>query len=317
MTILDRFRQVIDDRYAIERELGGSAVAITYAAVDRRHDTPVAVKLIRPGLAGTLNVDRFLRELKHASQLQHPYIVPLYEWGETNGFVYYVNPLVDADSLRDRLRREKQMPIDDALQVTREIATALNFAHAHDVVHRDIKPENVLLPAGTAIVSEFGIARAVTAAGAGQIAPKGIGIGTPAYLSPELVRGEEETDGRSDIYALACVLYEMLIGEPPFTGSTIERVVEQHLSAEPPPVAAVRTVPDAVARGLSKALSKRPADRFATAAEFAEALSGSSIPLAASGREDEPVTPHRWRVRLVLLTLVVLAAVAIGLMVFR
>jgi len=271
--LLPRIQAALAKRYAIQRELGHGGMAVVFYAEDRKHHRPVAVKVLRPELGAVIGSERFLREIEIAAQLTHPHILPLYDSGAAVGLLYYVMPYVEGESLRDRLEREKQLPLDDALQIAREVADALSFAHSYGVVHRDIKPENILLEAGHAVVSDFGIARALTAAGARRITQTGIALGTPAYMSPEQAAADTELDGRSDVYSLGCVLYEMLAGQPPFTGPTVESVVHQHLTAAPPPVTALRpTVPTEVTGAMSRALAKTPADRFTTAAAFAEAL---------------------------------------------
>jgi hypothetical protein len=248
-------------------------MATVYLANDRKHHRPVAIKVLKPELAAVLGPDRFVREIEVAAHLTHPHILPLYDSGEALGVPYYVMPYVEGESLRDRLRREKQLPIEDAVQIAREVADALRFAHGFQVVHRDIKPENILLEAGHAVVSDFGIARVIGAAGAEKLTSSGVTVGTPAYMSPEQAAGSEEIDGRSDIYSLGCVLYEMLAGEPPFTGPSKEIVVQQHLAAASPSVTAIReAVPAQVESAIRRALAKTPADRFATAADFARAL---------------------------------------------
>jgi len=271
--MLERLRAALANRYVVERELGHGGMARVYLAQDRKHRRRVAVKLMRPELAAAIGSDRFLREIETAARLNHPHILPLFDSGEASGLLYYVMPFVDGESLRDRLTREKQLPLEDALRIAREVADALSYAHALGVVHRDIKPENILLEADHAVVSDFGIARAITASGAVKLTPSGVAIGTAPYMSPEQAGRNDEVDGRSDIYSLGCVLYEMLAGEPPFTGPTLESIVRQHLAAEPPAVTAIRkTVPAAVEAAIRRALAKAPADRFLTGAEFARAL---------------------------------------------
>jgi TolB-like protein/tetratricopeptide (TPR) repeat protein len=270
-------RVALADRYAIERELGAGGMATVYLARDLRHEREVALKVLRPGLAAALGSDRFLREIKTTAQLAHPHILPLHDSGEAAGFLYYVMPYVEGESLRDRLTREKQLPLDDALRITREVADALGYAHALGLVHRDIKPENILFEAGHAVVADFGIAKAIAAAGSARLTESGLAVGTPQYMSPEQAAGSQEVDGRSDLYALGCVLYEMLAGQPPFTGATADSVVRQHLAAEPPSITVVRpAVPSPVAAALQRALAKTPADRFTTAAQFAAALTTSA-----------------------------------------
>jgi serine/threonine-protein kinase len=215
--VLERLKAALADRYRIERELGSGGMATVYLAEDLKHHRQVAVKVLRPELAAALGAERFLREIEITANLNHPHILPLLDSGEADTFLYYVMPYVEGESLRDRLVREKQLPIDDSLKIASEVADALGFAHEHNVIHRDIKPENILLEAKHAVVADFGVARAIDAAGETKLTETGIAIGTPAYLSPEQASGEPELDGRSDIYALGCVLYEMLAGQAPFS----------------------------------------------------------------------------------------------------
>ena len=280
---LDRLKAALADRYAIERELGEGGMATVYLARDVKHNREVAVKVLKQELAAALGHERFLREIEISARLRHPHILPLYDSGEADGFLYYVMPYVEGQSLAERLKREKQLPLDDALQITREVADALSYAHSRDVVHRDIKPENILLESGHAVVADFGIARAISAAGGEQITETGMAVGTPVYMSPEQAAGQQELDGRSDLYSLACVLYEMLAGQPPFTGPTVESVVHQHLSAEPPSITGIRpAVPAALAGTLQRALAKTPADRFNPVAQFSDALAAPA-PTATAG----------------------------------
>jgi len=268
-----RLAAALADRYRIERELGQGGMATVYLAEDLRHRRKVAIKVLRPELAAALGPERFLREIETTANLRHPHILPLHDSGEADGFLFYVMPLVEGESLRDRITREKQLPIDDALAIAREVADALGYAHGRGIIHRDIKPENILLEGGHAVVADFGIARAVSAAGADKLTGTGMSIGTPSYMSPEQATGDESLDGRSDLYALGCVLYEMLAGQPPFTGPTVESVVHQHLMVPPPPITNLRpTVPVAIAGALARTLAKNPADRFSPAAQFVQAL---------------------------------------------
>ena len=270
---LDRLTAALADRYVIERELGAGGMATVYLAQDLKHHRKVAVKVLRPDLAATLGPERFLREIEIAAGLTHPHILPLHDSGEAGGFLYYVMPYVEGESLRDRLTREHQLPVDDALQISREVADALGFAHSYDVVHRDIKPENILLVAGHAVVADFGIARAITAAGGEQLTATGLAVGTPAYMSPEQASGAHRIDGRSDVYSLGCVLYEMLAGEPPYTGPP-QAVFAKRLSEPVPHVSTLReTIPQRIEQAITKALAKAPADRFSTTAEFIAELS--------------------------------------------
>jgi serine/threonine-protein kinase len=271
--ILDRLEAALADRYQIEGELGSGGMATVYLAEDLKHHRSVAIKVLRPELAASLGAERFLREIEIAAKLTHPHILALYDSGEVDGFLYYVMPYVEGESLRDRLTRDKQLSIEHALRITCEVADALGSAHRHNVIHRDIKPENILIEEGHAVVADFGVARAVSAAGGDQLTETGIAIGTPAYMSPEQASGEADLDGRSDLYSLGCVLHEMLTGEPPFTGPTAANIIRKHISAEPTPVNVLRpTVPEGTDKAVRRALAKAPADRFATAAEFIAAL---------------------------------------------
>jgi serine/threonine protein kinase/DNA-binding SARP family transcriptional activator/Tfp pilus assembly protein PilF len=267
-------------RYQVLREVGRGGMANVYLARDLKHDREVAIKVLRPEIAAELGAERFLREIKLAAQLTHPHILPLYDSGETEDSLYYVMPFVEGESLRARLERERQLPIEDALRIAREVADALEYAHRHNTVHRDIKPENILLEAGHAVVADFGIARAITAAGDPNLTAAGTTLGTPAYMSPEQASGEPEIDGRSDQYCLACVLYEMLSGEPPFTGTTTLAVIAHRFTELPRRLRTLRAqIPEVVDAAVDRALAQLPADRFPTAAGFGEALS----PAGASG----------------------------------
>src|SRR6266487_1482159 len=277
--ILGRLQAALADRYAIDRELGRGGTATVYLAQDRKHGRAVAVKVLRPELAAALGAERFLREIEIAARLTHPHILSLHDSGEANGFLYYVMPYLEGESLRDRLKREAQLPVEEAVRIAREVASALSYAHSHDVVHRDIKPENILLSGGEAVVADFGIARAITAAAAGTLTETGIAIGTPGYMSPEQATESEAVDGRSDLYSLACMLYEMLAGEPPYTGANARSVIAKQLTDPVPSVRRLRdTIPPAIDGAVSKALAKAPADRFVSAAQFAEALTSSGAP---------------------------------------
>ncbi|HEV2749126.1 MAG TPA: serine/threonine-protein kinase [Gemmatimonadales bacterium] len=280
--LLDSLRDALADRYAVERELGRGGMATVFLAEDRKHGRPVAIKVLHSELAAALGAERFLREIEIAARLQHPHILPLYDSGSAAGFLYYVMPYVEGESLRDRLNREKQLSLEDALRVATEVAGALAYAHSRGVVHRDIKPENIMLSGGSAVVADFGIARAVSAAGDGRhLTQTGTLIGTPAYMSPEQAGGSDEVDGRSDEYSLACVVYEMLVGAPPFTGPTAQAIIARHsLDMVSPPSIVRNTIPDAVEGAILRALSKVPADRYPTTALFAEAL---NTPSAATG----------------------------------
>jgi TolB-like protein/tetratricopeptide (TPR) repeat protein len=268
-----RLRAALAGRYAIERELGRGGMATVYLAHDLKHHRLVALKVLRLDLAAALGPGRFLREIEIAARLAHPHILPLHDSGEAGGFLYYVMPYVEGASLRTRLMREGQLPLDQALEIAREVADALSYAHSHDVVHRDIKPENILFEGGHAVVADFGIARAITVAGGDHLTESGIAVGTPAYMSPEQASAEARIDGRSDIYALGCVLYEMLAGEPPFTGPTAQAVAAKHLGQPVPSIRVSRaTIPAEIDDVIRTALAKAPADRYVTAAQFAAAL---------------------------------------------
>src|SRR2546422_3831970 len=248
-------------------------MATVYLARDLKHDRRVALKVLHSELAATVGPERFQREIKLAARLQHPHILTVLDSGEAAGQLWYTMPFVEGESLRSRLQRERQLPLDDALRITREVADALGYAHSHDVVHRDVKPENILLSGGHAVVVDFGIGRAITAAGGDRLTESGISVGTPAYMSPEQATGDTQLDGRSDLYSLACVLYEMLAGHPPFLGTSAREVLARHtLDPVPSLRTARRTVTGAVEAAIRPALAKAPADRFATAAAFAVAL---------------------------------------------
>jgi TolB-like protein len=281
---LDLFGAALADRYALERELGRGGMATVYLARDLRHGRPVAIKVLRPEIAAALGPERFLREIELAARLTHPHILPLHDSGEAAGFLFYVMPYIEGESLRDRLQREGPLPLEEALRITREVAGALSYAHSHDVVHRDIKPENILLSGGEAVVADFGIARAITQAAGTRLTQTGILVGTPAYMSPEQASGEGPLDGRSDVYSLACVLYEMLVGEPPYTGPSAQVVIAKRFTDPVPSVRRLReTIPPAVDGAITRALAKAPVERFTTAAEFARALD------AAAGSTRSPV----------------------------
>jgi len=263
--------------YTIDRELGRGGMALVYLARDVKHERFVALKTLRPEIAISLGRERFLREIKLAARLQHPNILPVYDSGDAAGILYYVMPFVEGESLRERLEREPQLPVDDALQIAKDVAEALAYAHSHDVVHRDIKPENIMLSGGHAIVTDFGIARAVSAAGGDKFTQTGIAIGTPAYMPPEQASGSAPVDRRSDIYSLACVLYETLAGQPPFTGPTAQSILARHSLDAVPRLKIVRdAIPDDLEIVIERALEKVPADRYQTSGEFAKALMSAS-----------------------------------------
>jgi serine/threonine-protein kinase len=270
MDLRQRLEQGLTGRYSLERELGQGGMATVYLADDVRHSRKVALKVLRPDISAEIGAERFLREIKLAAGLTHPHILPVFDSGEADGLLFYVMPNMEGRSLRERLDRERQLPLDEALRITREVASALDYAHRHHVVHRDVKPENILLHEGAAMVADFGIGKALT--GGSSVTQTGIALGTPAYMSPEQAGGEADIDGRSDLYSLGCVLYEMLTGEPPFTGVTAQAVIAKRFVSPIPKVRAVRDVPEAVDDAVSRSLARTPADRHPTAAQFAEAL---------------------------------------------
>src|ERR1019366_1049301 len=252
-------------------------MATVYLAQDLKHDRKVAIKVLRPELAAVIGADRFLAEIKTTANLQHPHILSLFDSGSVDGTVFYVMPFVGGESLRDRLTREKQLPVEDALRIAREVADALQYAHEHGVIHRDIKPENILLQGGHALVADFGIALAASKVGGTRMTETGMSLGTPTYMSPEQAMGERELDARTDVYALGCVTFEMFAGEPPFTGPTAQSIVAKVVTEPAPAVRAKRpSVPAHVDDAIRTALEKTPADRFRSAAEFASALSDDS-----------------------------------------
>jgi serine/threonine protein kinase/tetratricopeptide (TPR) repeat protein len=263
----------LKDRYRLDRELGRGGMATVYLAQDLKHDRLVALKVLHPELAASLGPERFLREIKVAARLSHTHIVPLYDSGQAGDLLYYVMPYVEGESLRQRLKREKQLPVDVAVQIARNVAGALDYAHRHQVVHRDIKPENVMLHEGEALVTDFGIAKAISASAGQTLTQTGMVVGTPAYMSPEQAAGDTEPDGRSDVYSLGCMLYEMLAGTPPFTGPTAQAVISKRFTEPVPALRAARpTAPEEIEQAVTKALARVPADRFATAAHLAQAL---------------------------------------------
>jgi serine/threonine-protein kinase len=276
----DRLSAALAHRYRIERELGQGGMATVYLAHDVRHDRKVALKVLRPELAAILGAERFLNEIKVTANLQHPNILALYDSGEADTFLYYVMPYVEGETLRERMDRERQLSVEDALQIAREIASALEFAHERNVVHRDIKPENILFQGGQAVVADFGIALAVSQAGGTRLTETGLSLGTPHYMSPEQATGDRELDARSDIYSLGAVVYEMLTGEPPHGGKSVQAIVAKILSERPSPITQTRDlVPPNVDAAVQKALAKSPADRFTSARELSDALANPTFTL--------------------------------------
>jgi eukaryotic-like serine/threonine-protein kinase len=317
---IDRLAAALADRYRLERELGAGGMATVYLAEDPKHHRKVALKVLRPELAAVIGAERFLAEIRTTANLQHPHILPLYdsgratipplsdaERGSGGEVLFYVMPYIEGESLRDRLNREKQLPVEDAVRIAREVAAALDYAHRRGIVHRDIKPENILLHDGQALVADFGIALALSTAGGSRMTETGMSLGTPHYMSPEQAMGEREITARSDVYALGAVLYEMLLGEPPFTGPTAQAIVAKVMTEKPAPITARRDrVGAAVEDAVLTALEKLPADRFATAAEFAQALTREQ-----PARERQ-AAPPRLRPRLRAVVAVAAGVVALG-----
>jgi serine/threonine protein kinase/Tfp pilus assembly protein PilF len=271
--LLERLRAALAGRYAVESELGRGGMAVVYLAEDLKHHRQVAIKVLHPDISSDVATERFFREIEIVAGLTHPHILPLHDSGQADGLLYCVMPFIEGESLLNRLQREKQLPVEEALQITREVAEALNYAHDRGIIHRDIKPANILLQDGHAVVADFGIARAVEQAGGARITQTGVAVGTPAYMSPEQGSGEHDLDGRTDIYALGCVLYQMLAGDPPYTGAAPLAVIKRHSLDPVPSVRTVRdSVPESVEYAITRALAKVPVDRYQTASEFASAL---------------------------------------------
>jgi len=286
--LLEQLRTSLPDRYRIEREIGRGGMATVFLAHDVKHDRAVAIKVLHPDLAATLGPERFLLEIKVAARLNHPHIVPLHDSGQAGSLLYYVMPFVEGESLRARMARSGPLSVEDAVEIARDVASALDYAHRQQVVHRDIKPENVMMHEGEAMVTDFGIAKAVRAAGAESITQTGVAIGTPAYMSPEQASGEREPDGRSDIYSLGCMLYEMLTGQQPFVGPTAQAMITKRFLEPPPSARAHRTgVPEDLDRAVKKAMARAPEDRYETAAMLAHALAPQS---GATPPESLPTT---------------------------
>jgi len=314
--LLEQLRTALADRYRIERELSQGGMATVYLAEDLKHRRRVAIKVLDPVVGSAIGPERFLHEIETVAGLTHPHILPLHDSGVADGLLFYVMPYVEGESLRDRLTREKQLSLEDALRIAREVADALSYAHSRGVVHRDIKPENILLESGHAVVADFGIARAVAAAGGAALTRTGIAVGTPAYMSPEQAAGSRDLDGRSDLYSLGCVLYEMLAGVPPFAGTTAESLAHQHLNVSPRPVTELRpAVPAAVAAALQRALAKTPADRFNPTAQFGEALGPAATGTVIAAVPTAATTSLRSRRGVLLLGIaaIVVSAIAVVL----
>ena len=300
--LLERLQSALADRYAVESEIGRGGMATVFLAEDLKHHRKVAIKVLHPDIGSDVATERFFREIEIVAGLTHPHILPLHDSGQADGLLYCVMPYIEGESLLDRLQREKQLSVEDALQITREVADALCYAHERGIIHRDIKPANILLQEGHAVVADFGIARAVEQAGGARITQTGVAVGTPAYMSPEQATGGHDLDGRTDIYALGCVLYQMLAGTPPYAGVTPLAVIKRHLLDPVPSVRTVRdTVPESVGHAITRAMAKVPTDRYQTAGEFANALLSPDL----AGR---PI-PRR---RVVVLALVGVTALLAG-----
>jgi TolB-like protein/Tfp pilus assembly protein PilF len=313
----EQLQAALADRYVIEHELGRGGMATVYLAHDVRHDRPVALKVLRPELAQALGPERFLREIRLAARLQHLHILPVFDSGETADQLWYAMPYIEGESLRERLVRERQLAVEDALRLTREIADALDYAHSHGIVHRDVKPENILLSQGHALVADFGIARALQEQDRERLTETGLAIGTLAYMSPEQSAGERHLDGRTDIYSLGVVLYEMLAGEPPFSGPTAQAVLAKRLSGQFPPVRLVRpATPEFAEQAIAKALAPVATDRYSTMAEFAQALAAPAV--VAAGRGAGVPAARRWRATVpVLFLLSVVVLIGLGILLVR
>ena len=319
-TVAERLATALGDRYRIERELGQGGMATVYLAEDLKHKRKVALKVLKPELAAVLGADRFVQEITTTASLQHPHILPLFDSGTADGFLYYVMPFIEGETLRDKLNRETQLGVDEAVRIAREVADALDYAHGKGIIHRDIKPENILIQNGRPMVGDFGIALAVSAAAGGRMTETGLSLGTPHYMSPEQATADKEITGRSDVYSLASVLYEMLAGQPPHLGGSAQQIIMKIIAEPPQAVTALRkSVPPHVAAALARALEKLPADRFESAKAFADALanpafvhrSSAAAPAAALG------VPSAWnRLTMGLAALAAVLAVLLGVSAF-
>ncbi len=316
----ERLAGALSDRYTLERELGQGGMATVYLAEDVKHKRQVAIKVLKPELAAVLGAERFVQEITTTAALQHPHILPLFDSGEADGFLYYVMPFIDGETLRAKLDRETQLGIDDAVRITVAVADALDYAHRQGVIHRDIKPENILLHEGRPMVADFGIALAVSAAAGGRMTETGLSLGTPHYMSPEQATAEKEISARSDIYSLASVLYEMLTGDPPHTGASAQQIIMKIVTEDAAPVTKLRkTVPPNVAAAVAQAIEKLPADRFESAKAFAQALQDPSFRHGTDGSEASVTAPngHWTRARVAGVTVGVCAALAAGVLLGR
>ncbi len=310
--ITARLSSALADRYRIERHLGEGGMATVYLAEDLKHERKVAVKVLRPELAAVLGAERFVKEIKTTANLQHPHILPLFDSGEADSFLYYVMPFIDGETLRDKLNRETQLGIDEAVNITTAVADALDYAHRNNVIHRDIKPENILLHDGRPMVADFGIALALSAAAGGRMTETGMSLGTPHYMSPEQATAEKDLTNRSDIYSLGCVLYEMLTGEPPHVGGSAQAIIMKIVTDEARPVTELRkSVPSHVAAATAKSLEKLAADRFESAAKFAEALTNPAFTLPTTQAATMPGAQASWQWNRMSVATTALAAVAI------
>jgi serine/threonine-protein kinase len=273
---LEVVRQALADRYDVEQPLGHGGMCTVFRGRDKPRGADVAIKVLRPEFATSLLADRFHQEIEFLASLEHPNILPLLESDEAGALVYYVMPFATEGSLKERLARERRLSLDDALAVTRDVAAALDFAHGENVMHRDIKPGNIMFVGGRATICDFGVARAIVKAGGERLSTSGLVVGTPAYMSPEQASGASDLGHRSDIYALACLLYEMLAGEPPFTGRTAQAIMARHVKERPPSLRVVRPdVPQHVEDAIRRALAKAPEQRQASAGEFVKGLMGA------------------------------------------
>ncbi len=298
--LAEQFDAAVGDRYRLQREVGRGGMATVFLARDLQRDRDVAIKVLNPDVTIELGAERFQLEIDTMAKLDHPHILPLHESGDAGGLLYYVMPYIPGDTLRDRIEHERQLPLDDALQIARDVADALNYAHSRGVVHRDIKPANILLADGRAVVADFGITRPLGTGERERITRSGMTVGTPSYMSPEQTLGELDIDGRTDQYALACVLYEMLAGRPPFVGQNPAMVVRQQLTDAPAPVTNFRPdAPSSVTAALHRALAKAPVDRFDPVTRFIDALDGlppgttETMAIAAASIRDRR-SPRRW-----------------------
>ena len=302
---ITRLNAALEGRYRVERQLGEGGMATVYLADDLKHEWKVALKVLKPELAAVVGAERFLAEIKTTANLQHPHILPLHDSGEADGFLFYVMPYVEGESLREKLDRDHQLPVDDAVRIATNVAEALDYAHSHSVIHRDIKPANILLHAGKPVISDFGIALAVGAAGGGRLTETGLSLGTPHYMSPEQATGDQSVGPATDVYALGCVLYEMLVGEPPYTGSTPQAVLGKIITGEFDPVTKHRkTVPGNVEATIRRALEKLPADRFTGVAEFARGLSDPGFRHGELAGAGEGLSQGPWNRLTVAMTVV-------------